>query len=458
MEKRNVYLNLAFILLGIIIYLINPLDMESYQRIVLSVLIFVTSTWATNSINKSIGCIILLFSFVIFGNTKPITIISQVWGDTILLIMTTTLLSVGMMKTGVIDRYLRKMLLKNGDSILRLLIIPYILGIILVFLIPQAFARVIILGTIFNSIFVANNENEKRTKEVLIFNGFVAITMTYMLFNNGDIVLNQAAIRFQEGVANNLSFAHWFKMMSIPTLITSVVTLFVIKIGFKEELSYFNKDMIKTQEDEGKKLSLGVEKITIITMLIIVIMWMTEPLHGMKPWIVTLFGVGIMYILKVLELKDLKNINLHFILFLVTVFTIGRGLGESGVTQGIFNSLQKILPQTGSLGYLMVLAIVVMVLHILIGSSVATMSVVLPIILPLAVDLGYRPEIVTLMTYTIVNIHFLLPYHHATVMIGTARDFYDEKYMLRFGLIMTPITFILLYSVFFKYWQLIGLL
>lgn len=292
----------------------------------------------------------------------------------------------------------------------------------------------------------------------MIFNGFVAITMTYMLFSNGDIVLNQAAIGFQEGVVNNLSFGHWFKMMSIPTLITSVVTLIVIKIGFKEELSYFHPGMIKRGEDQAKGLSPLVEKIVIITMLIIVIMWMTEPFHGVKPWIVTLIGVGIMYFLKVLELKDLKSINIQFILFLVTVFTIGRGLGEAGVTSGIFNSLQKILPDTGSIGYLMVLAIVVMVLHIFIGSSVATMSVVLPIILPLAIDLGYRSEIITLMTYTIVNIHFLLPYHHATIMIGTAREFYDEKYMLKFGLIMTPITLGLLYLVYFKYWQLIGLL
>lgn len=458
MKKRDIYLNLGFILFGIIIYLINPLAMENYQRVVLSTLIFVTATWASNSLNKSIACLILLLSFVIFGNTDPMTIISQVWGDTILLIMTTTLLSVGMMQTGVIDRFLRKLLLKNGDSTFKLLIIPYILGIILVFLIPQAFARVIILGTIFSSLFVANNENEKRAKEVLIFNGFVAITMTYMLFSNGDIVLNQAAIRFQEGVVNNLSFTHWFKMMSIPTLFTSLVTIFVIKIGFKEELSYFNPAMIKMQGDEEKKISPLVEKITIITVLVIVLMWMTEPLHGIKPWIVTLFGVGIMYLLKVLEIKDLKNINLHFILFLVTVFTIGRGLGEAGVTGGIFNSLQKILPDTGSLGYLMILSIVVMALHIIIGSSVATMSVVLPIILPLAVDLGYRPEVITLMTYTIVNIHFLLPYHHATLMIGTAREFYNEKYMLKFGLIMTPITFALLYFVFFKYWQVIGLL
>ena len=458
MKKKNILLNLAFILLAAIVYFINPLAMGSYQRIVLSVLIFVTATWATNSLDKSISCIILLLAFVIFGNTNPIDIISQVWGDTILLIMTTTLLSIGMMKTGIIENSLRKLLLKTGGSTLKMLVIPYVLGVALIFLIPQAFARVTILGTILSSLFVANNENEQKAKEVLIFNAFIAITMTYMLFSNGDIVLNQAAIGFQEGVVNNLSFAHWFKMMSIPTVLTSIVTLFVVKFGFKEELSYFNTGMIKSHEDKEEQLSPSVEKTTIVLILAIVIMWMAEPLHGIKPWLIALIGVAIMYGLKVLEVKDLKNINPHFILFLVTVFTIGKGLGEAGVTNGIFNSLQKILPSTSSLTYLIVLSVVVMVLHLLIGSSVATMSVILPIILPLAVDLGYRPEIITLTTYTIVNIHFLLPYHHATVMIGTAREFYNERFMLRFGAIMTPVTFGLLYFVFFKYWQLIGLL
>jgi di/tricarboxylate transporter len=279
-----------------------------------------------------------------------------------------------------------------------------------------------------------------------------------MVFNNGDIVLNQAAIGFQEGVANNLNPVHWFQMMSVPTLITAVVTLFVIKIGFKNELSYYSPNMIKTREAEAEKENPRTEKIIVLMMLIIVVLWMTEPLHGLKAWLVTLAGIGIMFFLKVLELKDLKSINLHFILFMVTVFTIGRGLGEAGVTASIFNSLQKVLPGTGSLGYLMILSIVVMVLHIFIGSSLATLSVILPVILPLVVDLGYRPEIITLMAYIIVNIHFLLPYHHASVMIGTGKGFYSEKYMLRFGLIMTPITFALLYFVFFKYWQLLGLL
>ena len=458
MKKRDIYLNSAFILLVIVLYLINPLGMENHQRIVLSILVFVTCTWATSSLDKSVACIILLLAFVIFGNTKPLTIISQVWGDTILLIMTTTLLSTGMMKTGLVERYLHKLLSKAGDSTLKLLIISYLLGIALIFLVPQAFARVIILGTIFNSIFVAGNEYEKRAKEVLIFNVFIAVTITSMAFSNGDIVLNQAAIGFQEGVANNLNPVHWFQMMSVPTLITAVVTLFVIKIGFKNELSYFSPNMIKTREAEAKKENPRTEKIIVLMMLIIVVLWMTEPLHGLKAWLVTLAGIGIMFFLKVLELKDLKSINLHFILFMVTVFTIGRGLGEAGVTASIFNSLQKVLPDTGSLGYLMILSIVVMVLHIFIGSSLATLSVILPVILPLVVDLGYRPEIITLMAYIIVNIHFLLPYHHASVMIGTGKGFYSEKYMLRFGLIMTPITFALLYFVFFKYWQLLGLL
>ena len=458
MKKRDIYLNSAFILLVIVLYLINPLGMENHQRIVLSILVFVTCTWATSSLDKSVACIILLLAFVIFGNTKPLTIISQVWGDTILLIMTTTLLSTGMMKTGLVERHLHKLLSKAGDSTLKLLIISYLLGIALIFLVPQAFARVIILGTIFNSIFVARNENEKKAKEVLIFNVFIAVTMTSMAFSNGDIVLNQAAIGFQEGVANNLNPVHWFQMMSVPTLITAVVTLFVIKIGFKNELSYFSPDMIKTREAEAEKGNPRTEKIIVLMMLIIVVLWMTEPLHGLKAWLVTLAGIGIMFFLKVLELKDLKSINLHFILFMVTVFTIGRGLGEAGVTSSIFNSLQKVLPDTGSLGYLMILSIVVMVLHIFIGSSLATLSVILPVILPLVVDLGYRPEIITLMAYIIVNIHFLLPYHHASVMIGTGKGFYSEKYMLRFGLIMTPITFALLYFVFFKYWQLLGLM
>ncbi len=459
MKKVKIYHLIIIFLLSLVIGLINPLNLDLNQTILLSSMVFTIGLWATNAIHKSIACIFFLMMSFIFGKTPVLNVVNFIWSDTNLLIVTTTLLSIGIMKTGIIHKYVEKLLKKNASNIFMLLLLPYIFGVVLVFFIPQAFARVIIIGAIFNSLLVANNDIERKAKEALIFNAFIAVTMTYMFFNNGDIVLNQAALSFAgEGVREILTFGNWFKLMSVPTLITSLVSLFLTYFIFKKDLKGFSINMISKDHIKTDQVPKSKQQISMIAMVIIILLWATQSIHYISAWIVALAGVILMYVLDILKKEDLKSVNPHFILFLITVFSIGKILGQSGITTVIFENLQKIIPASNSSFYLIIIGIVAMVLHVCIGSAVATMSVIIPILLPLTGALGYRPEIVTLMIYVIVNIHFFLPFHHATIMIGVGNEYYPEKHMLKFGLPMTLITFLLLGLVYFKWWQILNIL
>lgn len=459
MKKMKLFHIAVITVIAVLFALWNPLGMEGNQRVLLSSLIVTVALWATEAVHKSIACVFLLICFSLFGKTPLFQIVNFAWSDTILLIVTTTLLSVGIMKTGLVHRYVEALFRKSSSSILQLLFLPYVFGLVLVFFIPQAFARVIIIGVIFHSLLSAENEEENKAKQVLIFNGFLGVTMTYMLFSNGDIVLNQAAIRFAgEEVKEVLTFGRWFVLMAIPSLVVCVVVLTLTFLIFKKELKGFTQRMIGKGDYQNSELLKAKQYLSILVMLLIIVLWMTQSLHGISPWMVAAVGVLILFGAKVLDRGDLQSVNLHFLLFLLTVFSIGKVLGQSGVTEIIFEHLKNWIPDVNSSVYLLLISAIVMILHICIGSSVATMSVVLPIIIPLTQSLGYRAEVVTLMTYVIVNIHFLLPFHHATVMIGTARDYYPQNYMLRFGSVMTVVTFVLLGLVYFPWWKLMGVL
>lgn len=303
---------------------------------------------------------------------------------------------------------------------------------------------------------MANNEKEIKAKQALIFNGFMAVTMTYMFFNNGDIVLNQAALKFAgEEVQQALNFQEWIKLMAVPSFAASMIVLGLTYLVFKKDLSGFNSDMISQGSYNNNELDRSKQRIAIFSMIVIIALWMTESIHHISPWKVALVGVIIMYAVKVLDKSDFKSVNPHFLLFLMTVFSIGKGLGQAGITETIFKQLSLLIPDANSSTYILVIALIVMILHICIGSSVATMSVVLPILIPLTKGMGYNAEIITLMTYIIVNVHFILPFHHATVMIGTANKYYPENYMLRIGSIMTIVTFILLGCIYIPWWHIL---
>lgn len=459
MKKIKPFHLAVITIVSLLLVVWNPLGMEQSQSILFSCLVFTVALWATEAVHKSLACIFLLSSFALFGKTRMVEILSFAWSDTLLLIVTTTLLSVGIMKTGIVHRYVESLFRKNSSNIFKLLILPYLFGVILVFLIPQAFARVIIIGAILNSLLTAQTKEEERAKQALIFNGFIGVTMTYMFFNNGDIVLNQAAIRFAgDEVKQILTFQRWLLLMAPPSLIASAVVLFIVYFVFRKDLSGFHPGMITKVSYESGEISKRKQTITLISMIVIIFLWMTQSLHHISPWIPALEGTVVLFGIKVLDREDMKAVNPYFLLFLLTVFSIGKVLGQSGITQIVFEDLNTLIPQADSFLYLLVIAAVVMVLHLCIGSSVATMSVVLPIMIPLTQSFGYRAEVITLMVYIIVNVHFLLPFHHATVMIGTAKEYYPEKYMFRFGAVMTAVTFILLYGLYFPWWKLLEVL
>ncbi|NEW61950.1 hypothetical protein GMA11_00945 [Granulicatella sp. zg-ZJ] len=460
MVKHIKWVPLSIILtVSALIAYVNPLNMTLEQSLLFSSLICSAALWATEAVHKSLACLFFLIMIAIFGKTNMVDIISFVWSDTNVLIMTTMLLSVGIMNTGIVHQYVEKIFKKSATNKIVLLSVPYLFGLLFIFLVPQAFARVIIIGTILNGLLVAKTPQEERAKQAIIFNGFIGVVMTYMFFNNGDIVLNQAALTFAgEHVKQRLTFEHWFALMSVPTLIASIVTIVTVYIVFKKDLSYFHLGMIAPTKQNEEQIPKRNQSIVLLTMVAIIFCWMTYGWHSIPAFIPAVAGVLVMYGGRVIGIKDLKAINPHFVLFLMTVFSIGKVLGQSGITAIIFQTLKQFIPVEQSNIYLLMITLIVMVLHLCIGSSVATMSVVLPILLPLTQEVGYRPEIITLMTYIIVNIHFLLPFHQATVMIGTAKQYYSEKYMLRFGMAMTVVTFILLAFVYMIWWKIVHIL
>ncbi|TJX54855.1 hypothetical protein E8P77_24705, partial [Soehngenia saccharolytica] len=290
---------------------LNPFDFTAAQVILSTALIGGISLWTTVAIDKTITSIALLFIFIVVGKNSPTEIIGFLWSDTALLIMTTSLLSAGITRTGLVEKLVSKILEKTGYKLNVLLALPYILGIILIFLIPQAFARSVILARFFYNI-LSNDEKYAKVKQALLFNVFWTISITYMFFSNGDIVLNQSAISFGGQMAMaELAFENWASLMFVPTLILCIITFILTKLIFRKDFAGFDEDMIvfSKQEEEmrGSKIVASA-----ILMLAVIGLWMTVGIHGISEWLVAFVAVIIMYGMKILKKEDLKEVNPRF--------------------------------------------------------------------------------------------------------------------------------------------------
>jgi solute carrier family 13 (sodium-dependent dicarboxylate transporter), member 2/3/5 len=95
-----------------------------------------------------------------------------------------------------------------------------------------------------------------------------------------------------------------------------------------------------------------------------------------------------------------------------------------------YDQLVQIMPDPGSLAFFVFLVLSVTAVHMFIGSSV------------------------TLIVYITVAIHFLLPFHHATMIIGARSNHFLQKVLLQYGLMMTAATLAMILGIFLPWCRL----
>lgn len=448
MNKRLVFL--FTLLLPIIIILFLPFNSSFNQRLLLASVVLVIAWWATGVVHRSIASSILIVSFLVFSNAPIKTILKFPLSPTFFLIIFTFLLSEGIVKSNLANRMAKALLSRFATTPLGLIFMSFILGILLIFLIPQPFPRVILLSTIYLQ-FLKHGKVTNSTKSTILFSIYVASTCTSMLFINGDILLNYSVLQF----ANvKLTWFQWSKYMTLPSLLISFL-VFIIYIMFFRKNIFNTKFMLNIKSKNYDSLT-DREKYVFIILIFVFLLFMTEPIHSIHPAWISFAGVIAMYMLKILDLRDFKTINIHLLLFLTAAFSIGGVLNHSGIADLICNSLIEYLPKQNNILLFIFIIFIVMLIHLILGSAITTSSVVLPAFMNL--DIGIDSTVLTLIAYTVVSIHYFLPFHHATIMIGAGENHYPNSHVLKFGLALTLLVFISVLFIQIPWWIFIGLL
>lgn len=98
-----------------------------------------------------------------------------------------------------------------------------------------------------------------------------------------------------------------------------------------------------------------------------------------------------------------------------------------------------------------------MALHMLLGSNVTTMSVVVPGLMSVGAGV-VREEVLLFLIYLGVCGHFVLPFHHVLLLLGEGDGCYTSRHMARFGLPLTALTLLGGLTLYLGWWRLAGLL
>lgn len=438
----------------LIIFVMRPFGMDWYQSAVIAVLLLVIIWWSTSLVNKIVSSCVLLLSFLLFTSAPLTTVFSFPLSNNFLLIAFTYVFSKGIANSGLAEKFLQPILFRYANTPVKSLLAIVVLFVITMYMIPQPLARLIIVADIFIG-YLDKTTAPKDTKTVLMFGVFVLYGAVNTCTQKADIILNTMAVN----VAHlSLTDGDWLSYMLVPSIVYSAIILGLMCLLFRKDLKGIRLDVC--EEWKGKRNPGKVGKKEWLSLLLIlgtVVLWMTEPIHGVASWKITLISIIIMFATGMLKLPDLKAVDISMLVFLTAALAIGGVMKANGTADIIFSRLGNILPNESVFGYIIVMIFITMCIHMILGSNTTTISVVIPGLLIMCRGILPSP-IIMFISYLSSCSHWLLPFHAVGMMVGASKGYFPTKYMLKMGIPMTAVIVFAIICIYLPWWYLLGYL
>jgi anion transporter len=429
----------------------------------LSLIVFCTTAIVWTSTKLNVSYVALCAALVlVFTGTVPQSKMFAALGDEIVWLMIGAfILGAAIKQTGLATR-LTQFIVGRAKTVSGLLWMMTILIIPLSFLIPSTSGRAAVTLPIFRSV-TGELRDPKITRAlgILIPTIILVSTIVSLVGAGSHLIANELLLQMTQ---QHLSFGQW-ALYGLPFgVVASLLSCGVILTLF------LDRDRRKQPIHLPASLSANTplnrsEWVTIVIVLVMLILWLTESLHGFKVATVAILG-GVMLSMPqfgVMSWKNaLKSVTWHLIMFVTAALVIGRSLVDSGAAQWAIDhtvNISGIGSSQSPMNILIILTTIALTSHLYMTSHSARAVALVPALLSLATTLHLNPIAVTFigtvgMDYCLtmpVSSKALLVYQDGDNQVFSARD------LLGLSLVLLPLHLALAIGFYFTYWHWVGL-
>ena len=457
-DRRLVGVALSIVAAALVWFAPLPGQLGMAGRQTLAVTLFTVIWWVFNVIPSAYSTLLMLMAYVLLGLATPGQVF-QIWTLPLLwLIIGSFLLAAAVAKSGLAERVAAFFVVRYANSYRSLIVLTYVLGFVLSFLIPHPFPRALLLMSFMRAIITLSGMNAVDAASVG-FSVFVASTATSTILLTGDSTLNLAAVGFS-GVS--LGWLEWPLYMAVPGLVASLLMLGLHLLVFRQTgpITLDHAALSRSQQARGPMTR--AEKTTLAWLVLALLLWMTDSLHGIDPaWVGLLVVVGLALpgLGGVLEAQDLSTgVNWPILFFVTGALAIGTVSRITGLSDWLAATLLPAVPPRDPYGFAALVAGTAMLIHMILGSALASMSIITPPMVHYAAEAGWSPLFPALLIYSAVSLHYLFPFHHVVILLGQGDlGGYRSQHVLKYGIPLTLVVLVVVVGVEVTWWRWIGL-
>lgn len=443
---------------AIIINMISFEGLSEQGKICLSLTLMTVVFWAFQIVQSGYASGLYLALLVIFKVAEPAVVFSPWIGSTMYLVIGAYLIASAVKSSGLGERIAYGFIIKFVNSYKSIIISIFALTFILSILIPHPWPRAFLIMSVM-TVVIKSASISKEDASKIGFTVFAASVPVSMIFLTGDSVINPLSVQ-ASGIS--ISWIQWFAYMGPPNIIASILTCILILVLFKptKEVS-INKDEMKQKLKALGSFS-KIEKRTIVWLVIAVVLWMTDSIHGINiGWITLLIAMLMSFPIvgEILTPKQWSEVPIHILLFLTAAMTIGKVGAATGMNAWIAVTILPSSVPSNPFILAIIITVISIGIHMVLGSVIAVMGIAIPALLIFTEPMGISPVVTTLLVYSAISIHYILPFHHLNILVGQGEEngIYTQKEVLRLGIPLTIVVFIITVVIEIPYWKMIGL-
>lgn len=482
-KKKLLSIILAFVLFLIIILLPTPADLPQAGQVALGILVLAVTLWITEAVTYPVSAAIIVALISIFIGLSPsVEDPNQVFGtknalnmamggfssSALGLVAGALFIASAMEATGLHKRIALYIMSKVGTNVNNLIIGTILVSTVLAFFVPSATARAGAIVPILLGIVAALGlPKDSRLSALLTITAVQSISLWNIGIKTA-AAQNMVALGFiEDQFSVDISWGEWFLYAAPFTIIMSVVLFFVMKYMIKPEYDGLNngKQIILEKLKELGPIS-SKEKRLIIYSITLLFLWTTEGiLHPVDSTTVTLAVFALM-IMPGIGVYTWKHVQTSVNWGTLIVFAVGISLGTTLLnTEGAQWFSDTVLGAVGInkmplIAIIAVLSLFNILIHLGFASATSLASAFIPIVIALSTSLATDFNIIgiILIQQFVISFGFLLPVNAPQNMLAYGTGAFRAKDLLKTGIPLTIIGYLMIILFSATYWQWIGLL
>jgi sodium-dependent dicarboxylate transporter 2/3/5 len=238
---------------------------------------------------------------------------------------------------------------------------------------------------------------------------------------------NAVAASVLASMGHRISFIDWM-IIGVPVVVVLLIVLWLLLITvFKPNKTEFD---ILFPKPIAVTWDLAL---VVVTFCVTILLWLTEPLHGMRAAVVALLPIGVFTMFGIIDRHDLKKIDWDVLILVAGGMTLGVAMKSSGLSNLFVDQLSFLAFPT------IVLLLVIVLISMLLSNFMSHTSAA-NMIIPIAASLAViDPRISTIIVAFSCSLAMSLPISTPPNAIAFGTNTITTRELAKYGTITSLI-------------------